>query len=301
MKYDYSPLKTQMIELKNTYPEIFLKLEGQHISGSVKERPAFFMIKGAINEGKLKRNGTIIEPTSGNTGIALATYGRRMGFNVILTMPENVSVERRQIMKASGARVVLTPGELGMKGAMEKAFEIESETEGGLVMNQFSNPYNPLSHEVTTGPEIYRDLGEEIGAFVAGVGTGGTITGVGRLLKRLLPNVKIIAVEPTESAVISGNPKGKHGIQGIGAGFIPDNFDREIIDEVITVSTDEAVEALTYLGEKEGLFVGLSTGANVAGAIKAKSHVESDKKIVTISCDFGNKYLSLGNAFNRKL
>ncbi|KAF2956994.1 cysteine synthase A [Marinitoga sp. 38H-ov] len=271
---------------------IFLKLEKNNITGSVKDRAAYFMIRKAEIEGKLGENNIIVEPTSGNTGIALAAIGKYKGYRVILTMPESMSVERRKILEKYGAELILTPADKGMKGSIEKALEILNE-KNAYMPNQFENPANVLAHELTTGPEILKQMDYNLDIFVAGVGTGGTITGVGKVLKRFFnKNVRIIAVEPENSAVISGNAPGKHRIQGIGAGFIPKNLDVSILDEVVTVKDEEALEMVNILAQKEGLFVGISSAANVVAA-KKLAEKYPDKKIVTVAPDFGDKYLSI--------
>lgn len=270
---------------------IFAKLERNNPGGSIKDRPAFFMIKSAILENKIKNN-IIVEPTSGNTGIALAWLGKKLGFNVILTMPETMSKERISIMKAFGTDVILTPEDKGMKGAIQKALEIK-ETKSAFMPNQFENINNPLSHELTTGPEILSQMSFEIESFVAGVGTGGTITGVGRVLKKFFKNtVKIVAVEPSNSPVLSGGTPGKHKIQGIGAGFIPKILDTAIIDEIITVSDEEAMEMFKYINSKLGISVGISSAANAIAAVKVKEKYNLNK-VVTIFPDDNSKYLSL--------
>jgi cysteine synthase A len=249
------------------------------------------MIKSALIENKLKNN-ILVEPTSGNTGIALAWLGKKLGLNVILTMPETMTKERIAIMKSFGADVILTPGEKGMKGAIEKALEIK-QTKSAYMPNQFENFNNPLSHELTTGSEILSQMNLEIDAFIAGVGTGGTITGVGRTLKKFFKkNVKIVAVEPSNSPVLSGGNPGKHKIQGIGPGFIPKILDISIIDEVITVSDEEALDMFQYLNSKLGISAGISSAANVHAAIKIKEKYKLNK-IVTIFPDDNSKYLSL--------
>jgi len=270
---------------------IFVKIERNNPGGSVKDRAAFFMMKAALMENKLKNN-ILVEPTSGNTGIALSWIGKKLGLNVILTMPETMSKERIAIMKSFGADVILTPGEKGMKGAIEKALEIK-KTKTAYMPNQFENFNNPLSHELTTGPEILSQMNFEIDAFVAGVGTGGTITGVGRILKKFFKeNVKIVAVEPSNSPVLSGGNPGKHKIQGIGPGFIPKILDVSIIDEIITVSDDEAINMFQYLNTKLGISAGISSAANAYAALKIKEKYNLNK-VVTIFPDDNSKYLTL--------
>lgn len=273
---------------------VFVKLEKNNPAGSVKDRPAFFMIKHAeINNQLNDTQNIIVEPTSGNTGIALAAIGRSKGYRIILTMPESMSEERRKILKLLGAELILTPADQGMKGAISKALEIVQETKG-FMPNQFSNPANPYAHEVTTGPEIIRQMDYSLDAFVAGVGTGGTITGVARSLKKLvLDCVRIVAVEPQNSCVISGGQPGKHKIQGIGAGFIPDNLDINLVDEVVQINDEEAFEMTNMLAKEEGLFVGISSGANIAAAIKVANRLGKGRKVVTIAPDSGDKYMSM--------
>ncbi|MBO8161647.1 MAG: cysteine synthase A [Thermosipho sp. (in: Bacteria)] len=270
---------------------IFAKLERTNPGGSVKDRPAFFMIKAALLENKITNN-LIIEPTSGNTGIALAWLGKRLGLNVILTMPETMTKERIDIMKAFGADIVLTPGDKGMKGAIEKAIEIVEE-KNAYMPNQFENINNVLAHELTTGPEILSQMDFKLDAFVAGVGTGGTISGVGHVLRKFFKNkIKIVAVEPENSSVISGGTPGKHKIQGIGAGFIPKILDLNIIDEVITINDDEAIKMFKYLNNTVGISVGISSAANALAAIKVKEKYNLER-VVTIFPDDNSKYLSI--------
>lgn len=282
---------TPIVNLSSVDSRIYLKLEKNNPGGSVKDRPALFMILDAEKKGLLK-NG-IVEPSSGNMGIAIAMIGASRGYRVIITMPETMSVERRKVLEMLGAEVILTPGELGMRGAVEKAIEISRET-GAYMLNQFENPYNVYSHLLTTGPEILRQMKYEVDVFVAGVGTGGTISGVGKALKKFLGDrVKVVAVEPARSPVLSGGQPGRHGIQGIGAGFVPKILDRSIIDEVVTVEDEEALDMAKYLARKEGLLVGISSGANVAAALKVAQKMPKDAKIVTIAPDHAERYLSL--------
>lgn len=283
--------RISMVEINGFH--IALKLEGQHPCGSVKDRCAFFMIDHGEKAGLLKPGGTIVEATSGNTGIALAGYGRRKGYSVILTMPESVSSERIKILKAHGAEVILTAGDDGIKGAMEKAKYILEGVRNGYMPDQFSNPANPLSHELTTGPEILSLLGSKISVFVAGVGTGGTITGVGRCLRRYIPNIELVAVEPLESPVLSGGDPGTHGIQGIGPGFVASNVDRSIITSIELVSSEEAKDMCRFLARSKGLFLGISSAANLVAALRTATRLGKDKTVVTVSPDFGYKYLSL--------
>ena len=269
------------------------KLEAANPTGSVKDRIGVAMIDAAEREGKLKGGGTIIEPTSGNTGIALAMVAAARGYRLVLTMPESMSLERRRLLKALGAELVLTPSAGGMAGAVKRAEELLAETPGAFMPQQFKNPANPAIHRRTTAEEILRDTGGEVGAFVAGVGTGGTVTGVGQALKEKLPDVKVVAVEPAESAVLSGGRPGGHKIQGIGAGFVPEVLDREILDEVITVKGGEAAETARRLAREEGLLVGISAGANVCAALKVAGREEMrGRNVVTVLCDTGERYLS---------
>jgi cysteine synthase A len=252
------------------------------------------MIKDAEIKGQLgDHQKIIVEPTSGNTGIALAAIARSKGYKIYLTMPESMSVERRQILKLLGAELILTPADKGMKGAIEKAKELQKKY-NAFMPNQFDNESNPKAHELTTGPEILKQMDFNVDAFVAGVGTGGTITGVGKVLRNTFQEcVKIFPVEPINSAVISGNEPGKHKIQGIGAGFIPGNLDLSLLDEPIKITDEEAYEMTKKLAKEEGLFLGISSGANVAAALKAADILGDNKRIVTIGCDSGEKYISL--------
>ncbi|KAF2961548.1 cysteine synthase [Fervidobacterium sp. 2310opik-2] len=267
---------------------IYAKFERNNPMGSIKDRPVYFMIREAVISGKITENTIIVEPTSGNTGIALAWLGARLGLKVILTMPESVSVERRNILKALGADLVLVEN---MTKAVEKAQEIVSEKKA-FMPNQFENPANSLAHEMTTGPEILEEMNFLVDAFVVGVGTGGTITGVGRVLKRLLKeNVKICALEPLQSPVLTKGTSGKHRIQGITPGFVPKILDRQLIDEIILVDDEEALNMMKILW-KEGLFVGVSSAANLLGAIYIKEKYKFER-VVTVFPDDGTKYLSL--------
>ncbi|MFN4224109.1 MAG: PLP-dependent cysteine synthase family protein [Fervidobacterium nodosum] len=267
---------------------IYAKFERNNPMGSIKDRPVYFMIREAVMSGKITENTIIVEPTSGNTGIALAWLGARLGLKVILTMPESVSVERRNILKALGADLVLVEN---MTKAVEKAQEIVSEKKA-FMPNQFENPANSLAHEMTTGPEILEEMNFLVDAFVVGVGTGGTITGVGRVLKRLLKeNVKICALEPLQSPVLTKGTSGKHRIQGITPGFVPKILDRQLIDEIILVDDEEALNMMKTLW-KEGLFVGVSSAANLLGAIYIKEKYKFER-VVTVFPDDGTKYLSL--------
>lgn len=273
--------------------EVFVKAEFFNPLFSVKDRIGNAMVEAAEAQGKLRPGGTLVEATSGNTGIALAFVARAKGYQCILTMPETMSVERRILLRSLGAEIVLTPGARGMGGAILKAKQILRETENSFGPSQFDNPANPQVHRETTAEEIWRDLDGQVDAIVAGVGTGGTITGVGEVLKSRNENCKVIAVEPENSPVISGGNPGPHKIQGIGAGFIPGNLNTEILDEVITVTNEEAFEMAQRLTQDEGIPAGISTGANVASALKVAAREEfKGKKIVTIGCSSTERYLS---------
>lgn len=269
------------------------KMENNNPGGSVKDRIALGMIVAAEVSGKLRPQATIVEPTSGNTGIGLSLVCALKGYKLILTMPETMSHERRRLLGAYGAELVLTPGPLGMRGAIEKAEEI-SRSRGAFMPMQFRNPANPQAHEETTGPEIVAAMEQPIDAFVAGVGTGGTITGVGRVLRRSYPQVEIIAVEPAESPILSGGSPGPHKIQGIGAGFVPDVLDLSLLSSILTVNADQAIATTRRLAREEGLLVGISAGANVFAAQQVAKRLGPGKHVVTILCDTGERYLSTG-------
>ncbi|MBQ9195952.1 MAG: cysteine synthase A [Clostridia bacterium] len=291
--------KTPLLELKNLEAAngleatIAAKLEYFNPAGSVKDRIARAMIDDAEAKGVLKPGATIIEPTSGNTGIGLAAVAASRGYKIILTMPETMSVERRNLLKAYGAQIVLTDGAKGMKGAIEKANELAAATPGSFIPGQFVNPANPAIHRATTGPEIWDDTDGKVDIFVAGVGTGGTLTGVGEYLKSKNPNVKIVAVEPASSPVLSKGTPGPHKIQGIGAGFVPDTLNTGIYDEIITVENDQAFQTGRAIGRSEGVLVGISSGAAVFAAIQlAKRPENKGKLIVALLPDTGERYLS---------
>lgn len=287
----------QLKSIENKYSlnaHLFAKAEGFNPAGSVKDRIAYSMISEAIKDGKLKVGSTIIEPTSGNTGIGLAMVGVSLGFRVILVMPETMSVERRSLMKIYGAEIVLTEGAKGMPGAIARANEMLSEIPNAVILGQFVNPANPKAHYEHTGPEIYSALDGNVDILVAGVGTGGTITGVGRYLKEKNPNVKVIAVEPAGSPVLSKGVKGPHKIQGIGAGFVPEVLDTKIYDEIITVTDEDALNSAREVCGVEGLFVGVSSGAALWAALNVAKRAENaGKNIVAICPDNGDRYLSI--------
>lgn len=272
---------------------ILVKLENRNPLGSVKDRIGKAMIEAAEESGDLGPGSTIVEATSGNTGIALAFIGAAKGYPVILTMPETMSIERRRLLAALGARMELTDGSRGMNGAVERAESIVREIPGAVMMYQFSNPANPAVHEETTGPEIWRETAGEVDIFVAGVGTGGTITGVGRALRRHKTTVQLVAVEPTGSPVLSGGEPGPHVIQGIGAGFIPPVLEQDLLDRIVTVEAEDAAKTSRRLAREEGIFAGISAGANVHAALElAHDTANRGKTIVTVICDTGERYLS---------
>ena len=290
---------TPIIELKNIEKEyglcchVFAKLDSFNPGGSAKDRIAKAMIIDAEEKGLINKDTLIVEPTSGNTGIGLAMVCASRGYKLVLTMPETMSIERRKILAAYGANLVLTEGKLGMKGAIAKAEEILKENKNSFMPSQFNNMANPIAHYMTTGKEIYKDLDGNVDVFIAGVGTGGTVSGVGRYLKENKKSVKVIAVEPSGSPMISKGEAGPHKIQGIGAGFIPNTLDRSVIDEVITVTNEEAMENARMIAKKEGILVGISSGAALTALLKVASRKESEgKNLVVMLVDTGERYLS---------
>ena len=281
-------------DLANGNATILGKYEATNPGGSIKDRIAKAIVEDAEKEGRLAPGGTIIEPTSGNTGVGLAMVAAERGYKLILTMPETMSIERRKLAAAYGAQIVLTPGADGMKGAIAKADEIHENTPGSIIAGQFVNPANPKAHYETTGPEIWADTEGSVDAIVAGVGTGGTISGTAKFLKEHKPEVYAVAVEPAESAVLSGGKPGGHKIQGIGAGFVPKNYDASVIDEILPISSPDAIATKKSLSEKAGLLVGISSGAAVTAAIKLAERPEfAGKTIVAILPDTGERYLSM--------
>ena len=286
-------LKTNNFNALKGVDNIYAKLEYFNPAGSVKDRIALAMIEDAEKQGKLKPGATIIEPTSGNTGIGIAAVATAKGYKAILTMPETMSIERRNLLKAYGGEVVLTEGAKGMKGAIAKAEELNKEIENSIILGQFVNPANPETHRNTTGPEIWKDTDGKVDIFVAGVGTGGTVTGVGEYLKAQNPNIKVVAVEPKSSPVLSEGHAGSHKIQGIGAGFVPDTLNTKVYDEVIAVENDDAFAAGKEFARAEGVIVGISSGAALWAAVElAKREENKGKNIVVLLPDTGDRYLS---------
>ena len=284
---------TPMIKLNNIgNSNLYVKLEKYNPAGSIKDRAVYYMVENLEKNGLLKKGDVLVEATSGNTGIALSMIGSLKGYKVIIVMPETMSVERRTLMKAYGAELILTDGSLGMKGSIEKMNKLLSENSNYISLKQFDNEYNPLAHYETTGVEIYNQV-KDIDIFVCGVGTGGTISGVGKYLKEQNPNIKVVAVEPEGSPVISKNKKGFHKIQGIGAGFIPKNYNENVVDEVMTITDEESYKGVRIMAQKEGILVGISSGANIYAALKL-CEMYPDKKIVTVAPDGIDKYMSMG-------
>jgi cysteine synthase A len=286
--------RTPLVRLGRVAPAggaaVLGKLEVRNPGGSVKDRPALAMVEAAESAGEIASGAVLVEATSGNTGISLAMIAAVRGYRCILVMPEDMSLERRYVLRAYGAEIVLTPAEEGMAGAVSRAQQLARETRGAFMPRQFANPANPMSHERSTAQEILAAVGDELAAFVAGVGTGGTITGVGRVLKRERPQALIVAVEPSASAVLSGKPPGMHGIQGIGAGFVPEIFDRSVVDRVVTVGDVAAERMAKRLAREEGLLVGPSSGANVHAACSLAAQLQKGV-VVTVLCDTGERYL----------
>ena len=276
------------------YADIYVKLEYFNPGGSVKDRPALYMIEKAEEEGKLKKGYVIVEPTSGNTGVGLAMVGAAKGYKVILVMPETMSIERRNLFKAFGAEVVLTPGSNGMKGAVDKAEELAKQNSNYYIPYQFGNENNTLSHIETTAQEILKDLGSNIDVFIAGIGTGGTVTGVGKVLKEKNSNVKIIGVEPKSSPLLSEGKAGPHKIQGIGANFVPKILDLDLLDDINTVFNEDAIETTRQLAREEGILVGISSGAAVYAALQWAKKLGKGKTVLAIAPDNGERYLSTG-------
>ncbi|MCD7840130.1 MAG: cysteine synthase A [Erysipelotrichaceae bacterium] len=283
----------KLVKKNGLEADILAKLESRNPAGSVKDRIAKEMILDALDKGKINENSVLIEPTSGNTGIGLAAVATSLGLRIIIVMPDTMSVERRNIMKAYGAELVLTPGSKGMKGAIAKAEELEKEIEGGFVVGQFVNPANPQAHYKTTGPEIYEQTDGKVDYLVSGVGTGGTLTGAGKYLKEKIPGIKVVAVEPQSSPVLSEGKAGPHKIQGIGAGFVPETLDTSVYDEVIPVSNDDAFITGKEIGKTEGILVGISSGAALhAAKLIAQRPENKGKTIVVILPDGGDRYFS---------
>ena len=284
---------TPMIKLNNIgNSNLYVKLEKYNPAGSIKDRAVYYMVENLEKNGLLKKGDVLVEATSGNTGRALSMIGSLKGYKVIIVMPETMSVERRTLMKAYGAELILTDGSLGMKGSIEKMNKLLSENSNYISLKQFDNEYNPLAHYETTGVEIYNQV-KDIDIFVCGVGTGGTISGVGKYLKEQNPNIKVVAVEPEGSPVISKNKKGSHKIQGIGAGFIPKNYNKNVVDEVMTITDEESYKGVRIMAQKEGILVGISSGANIYAALKL-CEMYPDKKLVTVAPDGIDKYMSIG-------
>lgn len=284
---------TPMINLYNIgNGNIYVKLEKYNPAGSIKDRAVYYMVKYLEKDGLLRKEDVLVEATSGNTGIALSMIGNLKGYKVIIVMPETMSIERRALMKAYGSELILTDGSLGMEGSIKEMKKLLSENSNYKSLSQFDNEYNPLAHYETTGVEIFNQV-DDIDIFVCGVGTGGTISGVGRYLKEQNPNIKIVAIEPEGSPIISKYKKGPHKIQGIGAGFIPKNYNANLVDEVMTITDEESYEGVRIMAQKEGILVGISSGANLYAALKL-CEMYPDKKIVTVAPDGVDKYMSMG-------
>lgn len=291
---------TPHVHIRKLFPgagNVWMKLERSNPGGSIKDRIAFSMVNDAEEKGILKAGSVIIEPTSGNTGIGLAMVAAVKGYRMILVMPDSMSLERRRILEAYGAELVLTPGAGGMKGSIERAGELASEIEGAWIPSQFDNPANPAIHEATTAREILADFPKGIDYFVTGVGTGGHISGVSRVLKKKMPGIKVLAVEPSDSPVISGGEPGKHAIMGIGAGFIPGNLDRSMLDGVIQVEKSEAYAYAKRVAKEEGIFAGISTGASLAAVARVLETADPSSLILTFNYDTGERYLSVDDLF----
>jgi cysteine synthase A len=291
---------TPHVRINKLFPgagNVWMKLERSNPGGSIKDRIALAMVKDAETRGLLKPGCTIVEPTSGNTGIGLAMVAAVRGYRIILVMPESMSVERRNILKAYGAEIELTPRELGMKGSMARAAELALEIDGSWVPSQFDNPANPSIHEATTAMEILKDFPEGIDYLVAGVGTGGHISGIARVLKKEMPSIRVVAVEPADSPVISGGEPGPHGIMGIGAGFIPENLDMEVIDRVLQIEKVKAYEYARRAVKEEGIFAGISTGASLAAVSSLLEKEGDSQRILTFNYDTGERYLSVNDLF----
>jgi len=290
---------TPHVRLKNLFPEqeVWIKLEKQNPGGSIKDRIAMAMIDDAEKRGILKPGGTIIEPTSGNTGVGLAMIAAVKGYKVIIVMPESMSLERRRLIALYGAELVLTPREKGMKGAIERAEELQKEIAGAWIPQQFQNPANPAIHASTTAQEIIKDFPDGLDYLITGIGTGGHITGVGHELKKKFPSIQVIGVEPVDSPIISEGRSGPHAIQGIGAGFIPDTLDVEVLNSVIKITKDEAFDYAQRLAKSEGILAGISTGASLAAVAKKISELDGNKRILTFNYDTGERYLSVEGLF----
>ncbi|MBZ4657812.1 MAG: cysK3 [Methermicoccus sp.] len=290
---------TPHVRLKNLFPEqeVWIKLEKQNPGGSIKDRIAMAMIDDAEKRGILKPGGTIIEPTSGNTGVGLAMIAAVKGYKVIIVMPESMSLERRRLIALYGAELVLTPREKGMKGAIERAEELQKEIAGAWIPQQFQNPANPAIHASTTAQEIIKDFPDGLDYLITGIGTGGHITGVGRELKKKFPSIQVIGVEPVDSPIISEGRSGPHAIQGIGAGFIPETLDVEVLNSVIKITKDEAFDYARRLAKSEGILAGISTGASLAAVAKKISELDGNKRILTFNYDTGERYLSVEGLF----